>query len=132
MFLNIPEICEPYQRDRRRSGLLYAGQICGVEGYVESINSGLISALALFADMTDRELPPFPEETMTESLMRYVHTPSKHFQPMNANMGLIPSKGARKGGRRERYLRVAERAIAAMKAYREANGWLFPPRTAGS
>ncbi len=125
LYLDFPRISLPYQRDRKTDGLFYAGQICGVEGYSECILSGLISALAVVARFKKRELPDFPESTMTGALMRYIHTPSSHFQPMNANMGLLPPVNGPRRRKKERYLAYSERAAAAMQAYRENHSWLF-------
>jgi methylenetetrahydrofolate--tRNA-(uracil-5-)-methyltransferase len=126
IFLNTPVLCEPYQRDRTSAGLYYAGQICGVEGYVECIMSGMIAALSVYAELVGRPMPLLPEETMIGALMGYIHAPSKNFQPMNANMGILPKNGPRRrGNRRERYTRAAERALAAMREYRDQNAWLF-------
>jgi methylenetetrahydrofolate--tRNA-(uracil-5-)-methyltransferase len=131
IFLNIPALCDRYQRDRKIQGLYFAGQICGVEGYVECMTSGLVSSLAIYASERGRELPSLPDETMIGALMNHIHTPAKNFQPMNANMGILPSEGRRRGGRRERYLRLSERAIAAMEAWRDENPWLFETRVVG-
>ena len=128
IFLNIPEMCDPYQRDRKREGLYYAGQITGVEGYVECITSGLIVALSIASQLQGQEIPLLPEETMIGALMGHVHTPVKNFQPMNANMGILPRmpRTARgRSGRRERYLALSERAVAAMTAWRDVNPSLF-------
>lgn len=125
IFLNIPLLCERYQRDRAMEGLLYAGQICGVEGYVECITSGLIAALSVYADLAGRRMPALPDETMIGSLMNHIHTPSKRFQPMNANMGIVPVQDTRRGNRQARYQRLAERAVSAMKTYRASHEWLF-------
>jgi methylenetetrahydrofolate--tRNA-(uracil-5-)-methyltransferase len=126
IFLDIPELCDPYLRDRRRPGLHYAGQICGVEGYVESIASAIIVALSITAADQGRELPPLPKETMLGSLMTYVHTPRKNFQPMNANFGLLPAPAGAARQRKTRHEDAAKTAIAAMERYRRENAWLFP------
>lgn len=129
IFLDIPQVCEPYLRDRRRGGLYFAGQICGVEGYVESIMSAIVVALSIHARGCGRDLPELPGSTMIGALMDYVHTPNRRFQPMNANMGLVPFSGRVKGARgvrrRARNEAIAERAVAQMSAWRDANGWLF-------
>ncbi len=125
VYLNVPQVCEPYQRDRRMGRLFYAGQICGVEGYVECIASGLVAALAVFADLRGKLVPTFPEATMIGSLMKYIHTATENFQPMNANMGLLPAPPRVRGGRKERYMEFARRADAAMRSYRRENAWLF-------
>lgn len=130
IFLNIPRVCDRYLGDRDRRGLYYAGQICGVEGYVESIMSAIVVALSIYARATGGEMPELPRRTMMGALMDYVHTPKERFQPMNANMGIVPSVQRRRGGRRDRR-RARNQAIAAtaeaeMTAWREANDWLFP------
>lgn len=126
IFLDIPSLCDPYLRDRRRGGLHYAGQICGVEGYVESIMSAIIVSLSITASSLGREMPPLPKETMVASLMDYVHTPRKNFQPMNANFGLLPANPDAKRERKIRHEEAAKAAIAAMEDYRRENAWLFP------
>jgi methylenetetrahydrofolate--tRNA-(uracil-5-)-methyltransferase len=126
MFLNLPAVCDPYLRDRKAKGLFYAGQICGVEGYVECIASGIVVALEVFADLSGRPFPKVPDETMTGALMNHIHTPVDGFQPMNANMGILPPPVARRrGGRRGRYLDSSRRATEAVRAYREEHAWLF-------
>jgi len=130
IFLNIPELCDRYLADRRRPGLYFAGQICGVEGYVESIMSGIVVALSITSRAAGRALPAFPPETMVGSLLDYVHTPNDRFQPMNANMGIVPFdgrvRGSRGARRQARALAISERSLAAMRAWRQANGALFP------
>jgi folate-dependent tRNA-U54 methylase TrmFO/GidA len=64
---------------------------------------------------------------MIGSLMDYIHTPNERFQPMNANMGLLPAVPRERGGRKARYLRVSQRAADAMEAYRNEHSWLFEP-----
>lgn len=132
IFLDVPRLCRPYLADRQRDGLYFAGQICGVEGYVESIMSAIIVALAIEASRQGRELPPLPARTMIGALMDYVHTPNKRFQPMNANMGLMPWEGRVRGKRhvrrQARNEAVSTAAIAAMEAWRSENAWLFPSR----
>lgn len=129
MFLNIPRVCDPYLEDRRRPGLYYAGQICGVEGYVESIASAIVVALSIHARYRDRPLTALPAQTMLGALMVHVHAPADNFQPMNANMGILPAPpkrpGGRKARRRERYEAVSKTARTAMRAWREENAWLF-------
>jgi len=129
IFLNIPEMCERYLSDRRLAGLYYAGQICGVEGYVESIASAMVVALSIYAERQDKSMPRLPRETMIGSLMEYVHTPTRDFQPMNANMGIMPWEGRVKGSRRARRqarnIAISDTARQAMSRYRDANAWLF-------
>jgi len=132
IFLNLPVLCDPYQRDRRLPGLFYAGQICGVEGYVECVMSGLVCALSIYADLKGDPAPVLPDDTMIGALMNYIHTPTKNFQPMNANMGILPTSGQRRGPRKARYLARAQRAIDAMNGFRDANDGLFPSTAASA
>ncbi len=125
IYLNLPALCSPYQRDTSIGELYYAGQICGVEGYVECITSGLVAALSLYGRLRGVELKPFPATTMIGSLMNHIHTPLENFQPMNANMGILPRREKIPGGRRARYLVASQRAISEMSAYREANPAFF-------
>jgi len=123
IFLHIPTLCRPYLADRQREGLYYAGQICGVEGYVESIASAIIVALSITARARGREMPELPSNTMLGALMGYVHTPNQNFQPMNANFGILPAPNVR--SKRERHAVIGETAIASMKEFRSRNEWLF-------
>jgi len=125
IFLNVPEICDRYLSDRKRPGLHYAGQICGVEGYVESIASAIVVALSITASLHGRALPELPEHTMLGSIMNYVHTANRNFQPMNANMGIVARVGESRGGRRFRNRAISQRALSEMTAYRDAHAWLF-------
>jgi methylenetetrahydrofolate--tRNA-(uracil-5-)-methyltransferase len=125
MFMNTPLACEPYQRDRREREMYYAGQICAVEGYVECILSGLVSALSIAAALDGTELPPFPDVTMMGALMNYIHTPNSAFQPMNANMGILPAIPGYKRRRKERYQALSTRAADAMRVYRRENSRFF-------
>lgn len=127
IFLDLPMVCLAYQHDREIDGLYYAGQICGVEGYIECVMSGLVAALSVFAGLSGRPIPKIPEETMIGALMHHIHTPSKDFQPMNANMGVLPSRGGRRSDRKTRYLAKSHRAVEAMQSYRQTHDWLFQP-----
>lgn len=125
MFLNLPAVCEPYQRDRRTAGLYYAGQICGVEGYVECIASGLVAALSVLTELRGDPCPAFPSETMIGSLMNHIHRPTDNFQPMNANMGILPVFPRKIRGRKARYLEISRRAVDAIERYATEHAGLF-------
>lgn len=127
-FIETPIACRPYQMDRKLPGLFYAGQLCGVEGYVECIASGLIAALSVAAWAGGREIPKLPPQTLLGGLMSYIHTLTKRFQPMNANMGIVPGLGKKVRNRSERNTLISDRAIEAMKRYRQENGWFFDSR----
>ena len=98
--------------------LLFAGQLVGVEGYTESLATGLLAGvnLARMLGGNDPILPP--PETMLGALMRYVHEADpKHFQPMNANFGLLPPLESRERDKRRRRELLAERALAGMRTF---------------
>ena len=86
---------------------------------MESAACGLLAAASLYARLRDRAFTPPPEQTMCGALLRYITTPNRDFQPMGANMGILPRSGAIDAIRdkRERYLALSETAQAAMDAW---------------
>ncbi|MEW6448812.1 MAG: FADH(2)-oxidizing methylenetetrahydrofolate--tRNA-(uracil(54)-C(5))-methyltransferase TrmFO [Bacillota bacterium] len=118
-YLNAPVILEPTLECKKQPGLFFAGQITGVEGYVESAAAGLIAGIG--AARQAKGLPPvlFPPETAHGSLMRYITTADpKNFQPMNVNYGLFLPLAEKVRDRRRRNLALAERALAALDGWR--------------
>jgi methylenetetrahydrofolate--tRNA-(uracil-5-)-methyltransferase len=98
--------------------LLFAGQLVGVEGYTESLATGLLAGVNLgrMLDAGDPLIPP--GETMLGALMRYVHTANQEqFQPMNANFGLLPPLEQAARNKRLKREALAERAIDAMRRF---------------
>ena len=95
------------------------GQITGFEGYMESAACGLLAARSIYARMEGRQLPPPPVDTMCGALIQYLTTENKHFQPMGANMGILPPLPAesRPRDKRLRYMAVAERAVASFQQW---------------
>jgi len=89
-FINAPEILNADFSTIKNPNLYIAGQLSGVEGYVESIASGLISALSVANKLQNKQPLAFSPNTMLGSLTRYLTTPNTNFQPMNANFGLLP------------------------------------------
>ncbi len=115
-FLNSPTLLDDQMRLRSRPNIRFAGQITGVEGYVESAAMGLLAARLAVAEMTGRTLPPVPNTTAIGALVRHITggAEAKTFQPMNVNFGLFPpvdAKGGRRG-RRDRYKAYTDRAKA--------------------
>ncbi len=97
--------------------IFFAGQMTGVEGYVESAASGMVAAANMSRRLEGKDpLIPGPE-TVMGALCRHISTPAKNFQPMNANFGLLPPLSEPVRGKKDRYRAMAERAIAAMKSY---------------
>ena len=99
--------------------VFFAGQITGFEGYMQSAASGLLAARQIFARLNGRELPPPPPATMCGALLAYITTPNKDFQPMGANMGILPRTAEIDAIRdkRERYAALSRAAQDAMNEW---------------
>ena len=115
-FLNSPTLLDDQMRLKSRPNIRFAGQITGVEGYVESASMGLLAARLAVAEITGTTLPPVPPTTATGALVTHITggAEAKTFQPMNVNFGLFPpvdAKGGRRG-RRDRYKAYTDRAKA--------------------
>lgn len=91
--------------------LYFAGQITGVEGYVESISSGLMAGINAANEFYGKEEFSLPIETMTGALANYISTPNEKFQPMNANFGIVPGLEKRIKDKKEKYKVLADRAL---------------------
>jgi len=131
-YVNAPAALSPHLALRDDPRVLFAGQLTGVEGYTESTATGLLAGInmARVLDGADPVLPP--TTTMLGALYRYLRDAEpRHFQPMNANFGLMDDLERRvKDKRRKREL-LAERALAALRAWRDAEE-LRPTATAGA
>lgn len=111
-FLKSPEILLPTYQTKKRSDLFFAGQMTGVEGYVESAASGLLAGINAAKLAKNASLVTFPPETAIGALAHYItHAEGKHFQPMNVNFGIISPLDERIRDKKERYTKVAERAL---------------------
>ena len=95
--------------------LFFAGQITGVEGYVESVASGLLAAIAIADEILDREKLTLDERTVCGALQAYISSPNKDFQPMNANFGILAPLPTRIKDKKERYKTLAERSLSVIK-----------------
>lgn len=95
--------------------LYFAGQITGVEGYVESISSGLMAGINASNEFYGKEEFTLPIETMTGALANYISTPNEKFQPMNANFGIVPGLEKRIKDKKEKYTILADRGINKLK-----------------
>ena len=117
-FLNSPTLLDNQMRLRARPNIRFAGQITGVEGYVESAAMGLLAGRMAAHEAHGTDLPPVPQDTAHGALIHHITggADAKTFQPMNVNFGLFrPLEGLRGGrrGRRERYKAYTDRAKAA-------------------
>ena len=126
-FLNAPTLLDSQLRLRSRPNIRFAGQITGVEGYVESAAMGLLAGRMVAAEMTGAALPEVPADSAHGALVHHITggAEAKTFQPMNVNFGLFrPLDDARGGrrGRRERYKGYTDRAKAAWQDWLNAQG----------
>ena len=112
-FLCSPKLLDRYYADRREPLTAFAGQMTGVEGYVESTASGYLAAVSMAAKLQGRPLPDFPRETAIGALAAYISDESVvHFQPMNVNFGIMPPLGYRVKGKANKNLAIAQRSLA--------------------
>ncbi|GGG12469.1 methylenetetrahydrofolate--tRNA-(uracil-5-)-methyltransferase TrmFO [Paenibacillus abyssi] len=119
-FINSPKQLRPTYQFKGRDRLMFAGQMTGVEGYVESAASGLIAGIN--AGRMARGLEPLvlPAETALGSMAEYITTADfKHFQPMNANFGLFPPLDKRIKNKKEKYEAIANRALEKLIQFKE-------------
>lgn len=112
-FLNAPKLITPFLNLKDDGNIWFAGQITGVEGYVESIASGLAAGINAAHILTGKKPVLFPESTVLGSLIKYITTAAEaNFQPMNANFGLLPPLEIKKrSGKKERKKSYAERSL---------------------
>ena len=126
-YINAPLVLAPTWQIRARPGLFIAGQVSGVEGYVESAASGLVAGINAAALARGGEPRVPPRTTALGALAHYVsHADPSHYQPTNIAFGLIPAVAAAPRGRQARRRAVAERALADLAAWREAEAHGVP------
>ena len=111
-FLQSPKLLDRYYADRRNPLVAFAGQMTGVEGYVESAASGYLAAVAMAAKVLGKDLPEFPKETAIGALGLYVSDERiEHFQPMNINFSIIAPLEQRIRKKAEKNLALANRSL---------------------
>ncbi len=118
-FINSPEVLNITQNLKSTPNVFFAGQITGVEGYCESAASGLLSAIFLDRMLKQKPVIIPSEKTMCGSLLRYINTKNKNFQPMGANMGIVAEIGERIKDKKLKYEKISQRAIDDMKIFLE-------------
>lgn len=115
-YLDSPRLLDRYYRVKVQERLMFAGQITGVEGYVESTASGLLCALELVGRLAGNAPVNFPQETAIGALSLYISNESvTDFQPMNVNFGIIPPLDHRVKGKRNKNAEISQRALSAME-----------------
>lgn len=117
-YINSSKLLDETYKLKGNNNIFFAGQISGVEGYVESISSGLVAGLnatALYNKILQRDEEYkkiiFPKETVIGALAKYISTPNEKFQPMNANFGILPELEEKIKDKKLRYSKLAERAL---------------------
>ncbi|MFB6466628.1 FADH(2)-oxidizing methylenetetrahydrofolate--tRNA-(uracil(54)-C(5))-methyltransferase TrmFO [Cytobacillus sp. Hz8] len=117
-FINSPKVLNATYQFRNRPDLFFAGQMTGVEGYVESAASGLIAGINASRLVNGESTVEFPAETAIGSMARYITTANpKSFQPMNANFGLFPELPVKIKGKKERNEQHAKRALETIQKF---------------
>ena len=107
---------------KENNALFFAGQITGVEGYMESAASGILAGINAARRLADKPTLTLPDDTMIGALSRYIADPSvKKFQPMGANFGVLPELRDRPRDKRERAAAYAARALASLDKFLQEN-----------
>lgn len=118
-YINSPQVLKPTLQYKGDSNLFFAGQITGVEGYVESAAMGLVAGINAARRAVGTDPVIFPPETAHGSLCRYITTAdAKHFQPMNVNFGLLPPPGEKIKDKKLKYRTLSERALKALEEFK--------------
>lgn len=120
-FINSPQVLNATLNTRKRENLFFAGQITGVEGYTESIATGLLAGLNIARQLEGRELIELPQETMLGALCNYISSSElKHFQPMNSNWAVVSPIELPKKERKNKKLKnelLSKRSIEVLRGY---------------
>ena len=119
-FLYSPKLLDHFYADRRNPLVAFAGQMTGVEGYVESTASGYLAAVAMAYKVRGKEPVEFPRETAIGALGHYISDPSiVNFQPMNVNYGIVAPLGYRVKGKANKNLAIANRGLEILETLKE-------------
>lgn len=111
-FINSTKLLDKTYNLKNNNNIYFAGQITGVEGYVESISSGLVAGINAVRKLENKEKAEFSTYTMIGALANYISTPNDKFQPMNANFGILPElEGKRISDKKLKYGKLSDRAI---------------------
>ena len=116
-FINAPNCINGFFQLKKHPNIFIAGQLSGVEGYVESVCSGLIAGINMYKYIKGASLISPPQETMTGALINYITAPNDNFQPMNANFGILPPLKERVKDKRARYNEYSKRALEKMRQF---------------
>ena len=110
-YINSPKLLDNTYNFKANKNIFFAGQITGVEGYVESICSGMVAGINASQMLQEKEKITFNEKTMIGALAKYISTPNEKFQPMNANFGILPELDRKIKDKKLKYATLADRAL---------------------
>ncbi|MBP1535808.1 MAG: methylenetetrahydrofolate--tRNA-(uracil(54)-C(5))-methyltransferase (FADH(2)-oxidizing) TrmFO [Ruminococcus sp.] len=117
-FINSPKLLNEQFNMRERPELYFAGQMTGVEGYIESAASGIFAGLSMARQVRGLEAVSLPATTMLGALSKYISSPyTENFQPMGCNMGILPDIGERIRDKKLKYAKLAERGLAELDEF---------------
>ena len=114
-YINSTKLLDETYNLKTNKNIYFAGQITGVEGYVESISSGMVAALNAIARFKGEEKKVFNEYTMIGALAKYISTENEKFQPMNANFGILPELDEKIKDKKLKYEKLANRSLNTFK-----------------
>jgi len=116
-FINSTKLLDRTYQLKKNKNIYFAGQITGVEGYVESISSGLVAGINAVKQLRQEEKVEFSEYTMIGALAQYISTPNEKFQPMNANYGILPElEGKKISDKKLKYGKLSDRALEKLNS----------------
>ena len=116
-FINSTKLLDRTYQLKKNKNIYFAGQITGVEGYVESISSGLVAGINAVKQLRQEEKVEFSEYTMIGALAQYISTPNEKFQPMNANYGILPKlEGNKISDKKLKYGKLSDRALEKLNS----------------
>lgn len=119
-FINSPSVLNKHLQLKNHPNIFFAGQIIGVEGYVESCATGIIAAINIFNHLNNQPLLIFPKVSVMGALVNYIiESDPTNFQPMKANYGIIPDFDQIFKSKEEKYLNYSKRAIETMQQFIE-------------
>ena len=110
-YINSTKLLDETYNLKKLPNIYFAGQITGVEGYVESISSGLVAGINAAHKLKQKETVTFSKETVIGALAKYISTTNEKFQPMNANFGILPELEEKIRDKKLRYQKMAERSL---------------------
>ena len=117
-YINSTKLLDNTYNMKKNSNIYFAGQITGVEGYVESISSGLIAGINASNKILNKEKIIMPKETVIGALADYISTENTNFQPMNANFGILPKLTENIKDKKERYNKLSKKSLNILKQYK--------------